>query len=351
MDHLRRHATAGAVLVATGIIVATPVVAPQLTGVRAHDVTLTAGSGDSFDLTPFEDVFNTTADNAQTVYSAAGEALNTLFNGMAAAVANGTFFDKLPTVLEAVSLTGAPDELVQHVVTHTLGGSGLTFPDPSSVEQEPDAGTEVHLRLYEGLIGATPSEYQPDESTAELLTAVTNFLASPLSGVVTGLISPAISPWVALFNSLEDGDLSNIPANVVNGFFNGATLNLDDLAPLVNQVLLAQDETEQLTGLSIGFGGLFSPGNVVLGPGDVVTGVAQANNGVGGSLLNTFGFDEDVHEPQDPEAGTGFLGTTEEFGVGLGPIAGLAGLEDLIGHIFAGDLSSEPSGLDLVSGL
>jgi hypothetical protein len=347
MDHARRRqATAGVALASAGLITATPVVAPQLTGVRAHAVTLT-----SFDLTPFEDVFNTTADNAQTVYSAAGEALATLFNGMAAAVANGTFFDKLPTVLEAVSLMGAPDDLVQHVVTHTLGGSGLTFPDPSSVEQEPDAGTEVHLRLYEGLIGATPSEYQPDESTAALLTAATNFLASPLSGVVMGLISPAISPWVALFNSLEDGDLSNIPANVVNAFFNGATLNLDDLAPLVNQVLLAQDETEQLTGLSIGFGGLFSPGNVVLGPGDVVTGVAQAHNGVGGSLLNTFGFDEDVHEPQDPEAGTGFLGTTEEFGVGLGPIAGFAGLEDLIGHIFAGDLLSEPSGLDLVSGL
>jgi hypothetical protein len=345
----RRRAAAGvALLLGIGLIGAVP----ELVGGRVHDeVTLTAGFGDSLDLSPFDDVFHAAADNSQTVYGAAAEAFNVLFNGMAAAVADGTFFDKLPTVVQAATLIDAPEDLVQHVVPHTLGGSGLTFPEPDSVEQQPDAGTEVHLRLYEGLIGATPDEYQPDESTAELLAAVANVLASPLSGAVMGMVSPVISPWVALFNSVDDGDLTNIFANVVNGFFNGATLDLDDLAPLVNEVLLAQDDTEQLTGLSIGFGGLLSPGNVVTGPGHVITGVAEADNGVGGSLLNTVGFDEDVHEPQDPDAGTGFLGTTQEFDVGLGPIAGVAGLADLIGHVFAGDLDQEPSGLDLVSGL
>jgi hypothetical protein len=348
MPHaLRPNAGAKVAVAGAGLVAVAAALAPQLTGARAHDVALASGSGDldsaSLDLAgPWEHALGTADDNAQTVFGAADEAHESLLNGLTADT--GSVVDNLETAWQAATLIDAPDELTQEVVKHTVGGTGSVETDPDSNEQPDDAGDNVHGQLYDGLVGNDPDEYQPpdgDDSLADLV----NVMASPLSGVITGVIGPAVAPGVALFNSVDSalddltgadadpqaalGDLVNAPANMVDALFNGASLDLDPLVPVVDEALLADDDTEDLQGLSLGFGGLFSPG-------DVQTGVGGEENGVGGSLLNSIGFTLHVDEPQ--EDGEGYIGTMHAFDDPVGPIGAVAGLEDIIGQVFGGDL-------------
>jgi hypothetical protein len=123
-------------------------------------------------------------------------------------------------------------------------------------------------------------------------------------------------------------DLLTAPANVVNGFFNGATLNLDPLAPVFSPFVASGDAGgEQLTGLSFAFGGLFSPGQVVTGAG------GATYYGVGGSALNALGLDI-VFVPPDDYAG----GHVDIPAVPVGPIGATAGLIDIIGQALGGAL-------------
>lgn len=349
MSHvIRPYAVAGAALVGAGLLAATPAIADRLTEPHVHDVALTAGSdGDpgagGIDLAAgWTDAFDTASDNAQTAFDAADVAQDSLASGLASDGA----LDNLATAWQAASLIGVDDDLAQAVVPHTLGGSGTVYPDPDSLETPPDAGDSVHLELYEGLTGNDPDEYQPpdgDDSLADLV----NVMASPLSGVFMGMAGPAASPAVALFNDLDEAagdlsgddadpqaalaDLANTPANMVDAAFNGATLDLDFLVPTVQDALLAEDDTEDLEGLSLGFGGLFSPG-------EVYTGVGGEEDGVGGSLLNSIGFTIDFDEPLDEETGEGYIGIMDADAVGIGPVGAIAGLEDIVGQALGGDL-------------
>ena len=56
-------------------------------------------------------------------------------------------------------------------------------------------------------------------------------------------------------------DLLNVPANVVNSFFNGADLNLDALVPLIAKSGLLPTGTT-ISALDYAFGGLLSTGSV-----------------------------------------------------------------------------------------
>ncbi|HTZ15186.1 MAG TPA: outer membrane porin GjpA [Mycobacterium sp.] len=285
-------------------------------------------------ITLFEQDLSTTIANATSVFSAGQEAANALLSGDTAAVAGN-----LETALEAVTLSGAPDVVSSAVANQTLGGvseataggllnGGLAIPIEG-----------VHEQVYEGLLGQGFGV--PGGSEGDLITALDNFAASPLSGVLIGAVGPFVSPEVALLNSVDNvvtdltaGDptaalteLEDTPINAVNAFFNGATLNLDSLAPIFESFVNTGDSGgESITGLSLAFGGLFSPGSVVDGVGDV-------ENGVGGSLLNSLGLDLAFMLPDD-DAGA----TVDVPAIAVGPIAALDGLLNTLGEVFNGSL-------------
>lgn len=157
----------------------------------------------------------------------------------------------------------------------------------------------------------------PVEPAATVLT----LLSSPLSGVLMGMFGALISPEVALINSigaiadsLGGGnpsaavqDLLATPANVVGALFNGATLSLDPLLPLLNEILQVPDGNE-IIGASLDFGGLLSPG------------VTEAGN-VGGSIFNALGLDLIM-------VGMGMPYSAPGEGIGL--IGAVANLADMI---------------------
>lgn len=292
---------------------------------------------------PWRETLGATAQNAVTVLDAAGESLNTLITGVGRLAADpAAFFGNLQTAAQSVFLVGAPQDVATAVIEHTLGGvtsatnPGAIPPDPTVVPVN-----NAHNEVYTGLFG---DGYIPTGPDGLLLSVVTNFAASPFSGVLLGTAGPVISPAVALLNTaggvfsdLTAGDLTgalghliDTPANVVNAFFNGAELNLDPLAPIFNPFVVdGSGGAEQLTGLSLAFGGLFSPGQVVDGAsGDMFY-------GVGGSAFNSLGLDLSFYPP-DEFAG----GSIEIPAVPVGPIGATAGLLSIIGQALGGSLLS-----------
>ena len=281
-----------------------------------------------------EQDFSTTVANAQTVLDAHQEAVSTLLSGDTAAISGN-----LQTALEAVTLSGAPSVVSSAVTDQTLGGvseatAGGLLNGGVAVPIE-----GVHEQVYDGLLGQGFGV--PGGTEGDLIAALDNFAASPLSGVLIGLAGPFISPEVALLNSVDSAltdvsagdptaaltELEDTPINVVNAFFNGATLNLDSLAPLFESFVSTGDGGgESITGLSFAFGGLFSPGSVVDGVGDV-------ENGVGGSLLNSLGLDLAFQLPDD-DAGA----TVDVPAIGVGPIGTVDGLLNTLAEIFNGSL-------------
>src|SRR5699024_9745885 len=122
------------------------------------------------------------------------------------------------------------------------------------------------------------------------------FLGSPLSGVLIGALGPFLAPWVALGNSIGDGDsFAEILANTLGAFFNGATLNLDAAIPLVvNSGLLVLPPGTTVEHLSLALGGLFSPGVVANGPWDIYDSAGNTlfeTPAVGGSMFNSLGME------------------------------------------------------------
>lgn len=168
----------------------------------------------------------------------------------------------------------------------------------------------------------------------EIVQQLLNVLSSPLSGVAIGLAGPFISPVVALLNSIHEvgaalvaGDLTtavhtiiDIPADMVGAALNGATLNLDGLAPVLNKIGLLTGTT--LHNLNIQFGGLFSAG---------VTGVYE--DGIGGSIFNAIGLNTSTDM-------MGFPLDLEIAGRGIGPIAALVSLGQILAKAIRGDVAA-----------
>ncbi len=291
---------------------------------------------------------STTATNAQTVFGASRVALNTLFGGISAEFhelsANpATFFNNIGTAFQSVSLIGAPDGVASAVVNHTLGGVTEASAGGLLNGGNPVPVNNVHVQVWEGL--SLAQGFTPGSGVeAGLVSALANFASSPLSGVLIGFAGPFVSPAVALFNDAHSifadvtggnpaaalTQLVNTPGDVVNAFFNGSTLNLDPLAQVFDPFVSAGDDGgEHLNGLSIAFGGLFSPGQVVTG----VTGPTYY--GTGGSLLNSIGMALTFTAPDD-DAGA----TLAVPAIPVGPISATAGLIDVIGEALGGTLLS-----------
>ncbi|UVO14309.1 outer membrane porin GjpA [Mycobacterium sp. SVM_VP21] len=238
---------------------------------------------------PWVDVFNTTVANGSQVFDAIKD-----------------------------SLAGFATTLEGQFAAATFVGVDVATPEGTELAaQTLDWNHLWGLQYLAGMdFGMGIPQIDPVEPAATMLT----LLSSPLSGVLMGLIGPLVSPGVELINSIGSiidsiggGDFEAVlqellaaPANVVGSFFNGATLNLDALVPMLNE-LLQVPEGNAVLGASFAFGGLLTPGET------------DAGN-VGGSLYNSLGLDLQME-------GMGMPYSAPGEGVGL--IASLVNLVDM----------------------
>jgi len=295
---LRPYVTAGIAIVGSGLIAATPVATPLASVATVRDVALTAGDTLPDLMAPWTAVFNEASQNATTLLQNYYLAPNVGFQQM---LANQTQFwqeilddpSKIPAVMQqmqanldavltgytlqnasgSVSLNGF-EGVVGTVASHTISGTDLT----------------TLAFGHDLLFGLLPQFLPADISS--FATPIVDFLASPLSGIIIGSLGPSIAPWVAMMNSIQDGDSFNqVMASWMNGFLNGATLNLDSLLPLIAQTGLLPAGTE-ITHLDFALGGLLTPGTVAVGPYgvDLPDGSTTDVSAVGGSIFNSLGI-------------------------------------------------------------
>lgn len=318
---------AGVVVAAAGMIAAAPGISPVAAGaqhdIHADAVRLTAG-WDPF--APLQAAFDTAKANGTIL---GDNFLLAPGVGLQQAIANQIGYAKQlfddPSSFEAVSqqfaanamkvvtgltLIGADDATKDAVLKHTLGG------------------------LHGMALGMFPG-FLAEGVDVDTFSAVMSVLASPLSGVLIGSVGPVISPAVALLNSavaisnaLQAGDsttalssLLGVPAGMVDAFLNGANLNLDALAPMINDAGLIKDSVK-IDGLNIAFGGLLTPGSTDRSTYEYTDedGNKVTIPSVGGSIFNSLGLDVKL----------GAIGISVK-GEAVGPIGALQGLSQTVG--------------------
>ena len=284
---IRPYATVGVAIAGAGLIAATPVVAPQSASHSMRDVALTASSA-------WDEVFNTASQNLTQMlnnYYLAPEVAFQQFvanqNDYAQQLlddpTNITYVTEqirhnLDGLLTGYTLSGASAETLEMVMSHTLAAGDMsTF-------------TFGWYDLFAGPLASIAGGMFPAE-----MIPIIHFLSSPLSGLIMGSLGPWIAPWVGLLNSVSDGDnLGDTLANVVGASLNGATLSLDGLLPMINEVagdFLPAGAT--IGHLDIAFGGWLSAGQVAIDPYQVLGAggaVVAETPAVGGSVLNSVGL-------------------------------------------------------------
>ena len=327
-QEVNRHwLTAGAVLASAAVIAAAPGIAPVPAGVQ-HDiqagaVRLTAG-WDPF--APLQAAFDTAkasgtilADNfllapgvglQQAIANQLGYAKQLFDDPSSFEAVSQQFAANVMKVATGLTLIGADEATKDAVLKHTLGG------------------------LHGMALDMFPS-FLADGVDVDTFSAVMGILASPLSGVLIGSIGPVVSPAVALLNSavaisnaLQAGDsttalssLLGVPAGMVDAFLNGANLNLDALAPMINSAGLIKDGVT-IDGLNIAFGGLLTTGSTDRSTYEYTDedGNKVTIPSVGGSIFNSLGLDVKL----------GAIGISVK-GEAVGPIGALQGLSQTVG--------------------
>jgi len=342
----RSYLTAGIAAIGVGAIVLAPVQAiPDQAAPVPHRVVSDVGAmlAASFDpITPWVDTITASIDNIAALI---GFAFETPFPVLQTVVANlGTYLGEL-TSGNAGLIPGQIFGNIQKLFTAPFNpGEVQTFPiGPIGSDNEvtiPD-GTYLSATLLDGntpeTLNGTLNQFIVTGTVLEpacvadgecgiwpTVAAATTFLNSYGSGVLLGLLGPVLSPVAALVNSatalvaaISDGDfigavneLVNIPANVVNGFLNGALLNL-------TPILAALGLAESLPVDAIGFrlGGL-------------LTGPVPLN----GSLIDA------ENRPTEFSGGTGLdatyvtQGGISFPGLPVGPIGSLIGMGQFLGE-------------------
>ncbi|CAJ1500847.1 outer membrane porin GjpA [[Mycobacterium] kokjensenii] len=332
---------AGIALVGAGTIAATPITAtlPDLAAAQAPAVTLTAGL-DLFGA--WQDVFDAAKTNAEELW---------------------TVFDRNPFIAvqqmlvnQAAYQDGLSDgTLTNDDVLNAMQdnadavGKAVTFfdADPEYIGGQLGYSAEVnHNMVFLALTGG--AEFLGFPAPDEPIPTIVELLSSPLSGLLIGALGPSISPWVALANSFDgighaltgdDADLSaalqeliNIPANMVGAWLNGATLDLSGLIPLINETgLVPLPEGAALDGLSFAFGGLLTPGDVIMTPSNL------GMEHVGGSILNSLGLHVSnvpiLGEMDAPATAVGPWGALESIGMIIAEQLGWDGIPNPLGWL------------------
>ncbi|OBI09769.1 hypothetical protein A5715_12115 [Mycolicibacter heraklionensis] len=296
---LRPYVTAGIAIVGSGLITASPATTPLADGLPTLREVALAADGTLPDLlAPWNAVFNEASENAtiltQNFFIAP-------WVGLQQMLANQSEFwqsvlddpstipavmqqmqSNLDAVLTGYTLQNASGSFGLSGLEGTLGTVGVHTLSAS------DLGTGVFG--HDLLFGLLPSFLPADQ--AEFVTPIVNFLASPLSAIIIGSLGPSISPWVAMMNAIQDGDsFGQVMASWMDGYLNGATLNLDFLLPLIADSGLLPEGTE-VTHLDFALGGLLTPGQVGVGPYQVndADGNVVDVPAVGGSIFNSLGI-------------------------------------------------------------
>ncbi|MFL0179662.1 MULTISPECIES: outer membrane porin GjpA [unclassified Mycobacterium] len=319
---LRPYVTAaGVAIVGASLIAATPAAMSPPTIGTARDVALTANSA-------WDEVFNAASQNLTQMlnnyYLAPGVAFQQFIanqNDYAQQLlddpANLTHVTEqirhnLDAVLTGYTLSNPTEETLNIVLSHTLAaGNSADF-------------TFGWYDLFAGPLASIAGGMFPAD-----LIPIIHFLSSPLSGIIMGSLGPAIAPWVALLNSISDHDgISDTLANMFGASLNGATLNLDSLLPMINEVAGGMLPAGMGIGhLDIAFGGLLSAGHVAIDPYQVLGAngeVVAETPAVGGSILNSVGIDL---------TGVPILGSISIDSNPVGPIGAILGLGQTLGAL------------------
>lgn len=297
---IRPYATAGVALVGASLVAVTPLAAPPpvLADVQSPAVVLTGA---------WQDTLNAASANLTSLlnnwYLAPGVGMQQFWANQMG------YADQLAN--DPVGATNAINEEIQKHLNAVISGWGLqneTDATHSTVLNHTMDGT--HALMFGQVAG-----YIPPDVDASLILPIIDWLGSPASAVMMGMIGPGISPWIALINSINDHDsLGDTLANMTGAFFNGATLNLDALLPMINESGYFPAGMN-MDHLDFAFGGLFSPGAAAVGPYQVLGPggeVAASVPAVGGSIFQSVGIEF---------SGVPVLGTLDLNSAGIGPIA------------------------------
>jgi hypothetical protein len=275
---LRPYATAGIALVGASVIAISPV-APPLPDVKIANPSVNLSAAiDPF--TPWIDVLENAGGNLEGLVDSWAEAP---FPVLQQVIANQlSYLSELPDF----------ELIVDQFLTNLQAGLEAPFAPDLVGSVDP-----AHAALF-GLLpvlGVLPPELQP----------LIDFSASPLSGVLLGLVGPVVAPVLALAASVgaivnnltgEEPDLEaafntlvNIPASMADAFLNGGqTL---DLTPVLTALGVDLELIPGLPPADIGltFGGLLSPGGSIFNALDISAGpifVTGQGPGAIGSLIN-----------------------------------------------------------------
>ncbi|ORA77028.1 outer membrane porin GjpA [Mycobacterium malmoense] len=322
--------TASVALAGASVIALTPT-APCPPEVHISAVALT----DSFDfITPWIDTFNNASSDTTELFDhffqaplpALQQVLVNQADYLDSFVQNPANIgdvltqigDNLQNTAQTMVLAGAPKDIVTATLPHTMEA--------------------YHLEVY-NLLPFVLQDFLHITNPTELqaITAVVNLMSSPPSGVLIGAAGPFVSPVVELSNDIQNilgalssttpnfgaalSELINIPASLTNAFFNGATLNLSAILPLLSQSGVLPSGID-FTYLGIAFGGLLTPG--------ITNGDYPNNLGIGGSLFNSLAFSLDK-----PLAVT--LG-----GVPTGPLGALENLSQILADTLGWNTTGNP---------
>ncbi|CAJ1510457.1 outer membrane porin GjpA [[Mycobacterium] holstebronense] len=297
---IRPYVTAGVALVGASLVAVTPVSAPLLAvpDVQSAAVALTSA---------WDNVLNASSANLTSLlnnwYLAPGVGMQQFWANQM------DYWDRLLT--DPSGSTNDVNEEIQLHLNAVISGWALqneTDATHSTVLNHTMDGT--HALMFGQVAG-----YIPAGVDKESIMPIIDYLGSPASAVLMGMIGPMISPWVALLNGITDGDSPfDTLVNMGGAFFNGATLNLGALLPMINSSGYFPTGMN-MDHLDIAFGGLLSPGAVAVGPyqvlgpgGEVVASVPA----VGGSIFQSVGIEF---------SGVPVLGTLDLNSAGIGPIA------------------------------
>lgn len=313
--------TAGVALAGASVIAAIPLAGPP-PGLQSRAVQL---ASDFDPVTPFLDALNTASANATAVadfYFEAPEA------ALQQAIVNqvGSIGEDPATALQDFQVNFLTALLAATFIDPDQDDADLDFINGLATHTLDAPHQVLQTALTEGIPGVLPAP-------GDQVPLIADFLSSPVSGVLIGSLGPVISPLVEFGNDVQAAidamstdpttamqDLVNIPANVTNAFFNGATLDLSALIPLIEQGnAVGLPDGVSIDALSLAFGGLFSPGSVV--------------DGAGGSILNALGLDLN---------GVPGLGDLDIAGQGVGPIAAMADLSQIVAEALGWDGTGNP---------
>ncbi|MED5815115.1 outer membrane porin GjpA [Mycolicibacterium sp. 050232] len=275
-DSLRPYVTAGVVLTAAGAIALAPVSPPDVQVAAPHSASVELTAAADL-LTPWVDTFNTASANATKISQFYFEAPSA---DVQQAIVNQAAY--LQTLLNDPASIGDVFEAMGAAMRNALQAATLLGENdnPTQINRWlTQSNDTAHAQIVAFLPMFLPADM--DDQEKQLITQAVRLLASPLGGLLVAAVGPAISPAVAALNTVMAGDLLNLPANVVDGFLNGATLNLDAVLPAINGSGVLPEGTT-VNRLGIAFGGLLSPGSTLLKPGP---GFQMGN--IGGSIFNS----------------------------------------------------------------